>query len=935
MSSKSKNFRRRADDDDENNEDNGTNGGGVPSKAKANAIKSSSKPTPSEKSKKTHQKLLSFAEDDEDSESPFSRPPKSSSSSRLARHTSSHKIVSGKDRVGSSPASVPVPSNVQPQAGQYTKEALLELQKNTRTLASSSSRLRPSASDLKPASTSEPVIVLKGLVKPVLGTGKDDEMNEDKLRTDQETDSLKRHKDDAERRLGLMGIGKGEALEGKDSGIPDQEMINAIRAKRERLRQSRAAAPDYISLDGGSNHGAAEGLSDEEPEFQTRIAMLGEVGSAKKGVFEDVDERAVRAGQLTVEDDEDEEERKWEEEQFRKGLGKRMDEGTGAVSRTVITAQSAQPQSYMYTTPVSYSSVASIATGPPSIGGVIGGLPMGETMSISQQAEIAKQALRDNMRRLRETHGKTTTSLARADENVSTSLRNITDLEKSLSGAGEKYIFMQKLRDFISVICDFLQHKAPYIEELEEQTQELHKKRASAILERRAADIDDELPEIQAAVDAAMSVLKKGGSNAATVAAATSAAVAASAAIRQQKNLPVKLDDFGRDLNLQKRMDMDRRAAARQRRRARSDSKRMSAAKNNVSYTKVEGESSTDESDDESKAYKSSRDLLLQTAEGIFSDAAQEYSQLSLVKERFEKWKRLYPGSYRDAYMSLSIPAIFSPYVRLELLKWDPLHEDVDFYDMRWHSLLFDYGVPENGSEFSPDDADADLVPGLVEKVALPILHHDIAHCWDMLSARETKNAVSATSLIINYVPASSEALKELIATIHDRLAEAVSDLVVPAWSAVVMKAVPNAARMAAYRFGVAVRLMRNICMWKDILAMPVLEKLALDELLGRKVLPHVQNLTPEIHDAITRTERIIASLSGVWAGASVVGARSGRLQPLVDYVKTLGKTLEKRHVSETETSGLARRLKKMLVELNEYDEARAISRTFHLKEAL
>lgn len=935
MSSKSKNFRRRADDDDENNEDNGTNGGGVPSKAKANAIKSSSKPTPSEKSKKTHQKLLSFAEDDEDSESPFSRPPKSSSSSRLARHTSSHKIVSGKDRVGSSPASVPVPSNVQPQAGQYTKEALLELQKNTRTLASSSSRLRPSASDLKPASTSEPVIVLKGLVKPVLGTGKDDEMNEDKLRTDQETDSLKRHKDDAERRLGLMGIGKGEALEGKDSGIPDQEMINAIRAKRERLRQSRAAAPDYISLDGGSNHGAAEGLSDEEPEFQTRIAMLGEVGSAKKGVFEDVDERAVRAGQLTVEDDEDEEERKWEEEQFRKGLGKRMDEGTGAVSRTVITAQSAQPQSYMYTTPVSYSSVASIATGPPSIGGVIGGLPMGETMSISQQAEIAKQALRDNMRRLRETHGKTTTSLARADENVSTSLRNITDLEKSLSGAGEKYIFMQKLRDFISVICDFLQHKAPYIEELEEQTQELHKKRASAILERRAADIDDELPEIQAAVDAAMSVLKKGGSNAATVAAATSAAVAASAAIRQQKNLPVKLDDFGRDLNLQKRMDMDRRAAARQRRRARSDCKRMSAAKNNVSYTKVEGESSTDESDDESKAYKSSRDLLLQTAEGIFSDAAQEYSQLSLVKERFEKWKRLYPGSYRDAYMSLSIPAIFSPYVRLELLKWDPLHEDVDFYDMRWHSLLFDYGVPENGSEFSPEDADADLVPGLVEKVALPILHHDIAHCWDMLSTRETKNAVSATSLIINYVPASSEALKELIATIHDRLAEAVSDLVVPAWSAVVMKAVPNAARMAAYRFGVAVRLMRNICMWKDILAMPVLEKLALDELLGRKVLPYVQNLTPEIHDAITRTERIIASLSGVWAGASVVGARSGRLQPLVDYVKTLGKTLEKRHVSETETSGLARRLKKMLVELNEYDEARAISRTFHLKEAL
>lgn len=51
-----------------------------------------------------------------------------------------------------------------------------------------------------------------------------------------------------------------------------------------------------------------------------------------------------------------------------------------------------------------------------------------------------------------------------------------------------------------------------------------------------------------------------------------------------------------------------------------------------------------------------------------------------------------------------------------------------------------------------------------------------------------------------------------------------------------------------------------------------------------------------------------------------------------------LGKILEKKHasgVTESETSGLARRLKKMLVELNEYDNAREIVRTFHLKEAL
>ena len=64
----------------------------------------------------------------------------------------------------------------------------------------------------------------------------------------------------------------------------------------------------------------------------------------------------------------------------------------------------------------------------------------------------------------------------------------------------------------------------------------------------------------------------------------------------------------------------------------------------------------------------------------------------------------------------------------------------------------------------------------------------------------------------------------------------------------------------------------------------------------------------------------------------------SNKLQPLVDYVLRLGKRLEKRHlagVTESDTNRLGRRLKRMLVELNEYDKARDISRTFHLKEAL
>ncbi|KAL2341281.1 hypothetical protein Fmac_009221 [Flemingia macrophylla] len=59
--------------------------------------------------------------------------------------------------------------------------------------------------------------------------------------------------------------------------------------KGPRLRLACPAAPDYISLDGDNNHGASEGLSNEELEFSSWISMFGEkVDGGRKGVFEEI-----------------------------------------------------------------------------------------------------------------------------------------------------------------------------------------------------------------------------------------------------------------------------------------------------------------------------------------------------------------------------------------------------------------------------------------------------------------------------------------------------------------------------------------------------------------------------------------------------------------------------------------------------------------------
>lgn len=106
-----------------------------------------------------------------------------------------------------------------------------------------------------------------------------------------------------------------------------------------------------------------------------------------------------------------------------------------------------------------------------------------------------------------------------------------------------------------------MQDKGPIIEELEEAMQRLHEERANALMERRAADYADEIAEIEPAVNAAKAAFAKGGGTETAMAAA----LAAAARDVRSSTVP-QFDEFGRDVNLQKRMESKRRAQARERR---------------------------------------------------------------------------------------------------------------------------------------------------------------------------------------------------------------------------------------------------------------------------------------------------------------------------------------------------------------------------------
>jgi GC-rich sequence DNA-binding factor len=92
-----------------------------------------------------------------------------------------------------------------------------------------------------------------------------------------------------------------------------------------------------------------------------------------------------------------------------------------------------------------------------------------------------------------------------------------------------------------------------------------------------------------------------------------------------------------------------------------------------------------------------------------------------------------------QAYIGESAAALFAPYVRLELLQWEPMpvagssssssstgqqqqQAVVPFDTQDWYQQLFEFGLVGGAAAAAAgEDADANLVPQLVESLVLPL----------------------------------------------------------------------------------------------------------------------------------------------------------------------------------------------------------------------
>merc|ERR1719219_344236 len=251
-------------------------------------------------------------------------------------------------------------------------------------------------------------------------------------------------------------------------------------------------------------------------------------------------------------------------------------------------------------------------------------------------------------------------------------------------------------------------------------------------------------------------------------------------------------------------------------------------------------------------------------------DVVEEFSELSNVMERLQAWRQGDQESYNSAYVSLCLPKIFAPLIRLEMLFWDPLSKPAPLPSYDWFSTLATFALADSDKfQQWETDPDRNLISSCCEKVILPRLGTIVKCSYDPMSSSQTSNLVSFVSKVVADNPTismRSKHLRELFSAVLESLKEAVDqEVYIPLYTKYQMES-PNNQHSQFFnrQFWTVFKLYKNILSWAGILADGALVELVLDKLLNRYLLMSLRANLNEV-ESVAKSKQILEQLPAWW----------------------------------------------------------------------
>uniref|UniRef100_A0A0K0F577 GCFC domain-containing protein n=1 Tax=Strongyloides venezuelensis TaxID=75913 RepID=A0A0K0F577_STRVS len=167
--------------------------------------------------------------------------------------------------------------------------------------------------------------------------------------------------------------------------------------------------------------------------------------------------------------------------------------------------------------------------------------------------------------------------------------------------------------------------------------------------------------------------------------------------------------------------------------------------------------------------------------EECFNDTQPIYYDIKTIIIKILEWIEIDEKGFNECNAYQHIWKFVAPYVRKEIIKWNPLFDELNFkYNkFEWYEKLLRVGIDERLIIDKNHEYIVNLIPSIMANVVLPKLIEIIKDVWDPYSGGQCQRLANVLFNILNETPtlnSSTEVLNNLFQVIKDKFEECIDE---------------------------------------------------------------------------------------------------------------------------------------------------------------
>ncbi|XP_034857089.1 GC-rich sequence DNA-binding factor 2 isoform X2 [Mirounga leonina] len=502
--------------------------------------------------------------------------------------------------------------------------------------------------------------------------------------------------------------------------------------------------------------------------------------------------------------------------------------------------------------------------------------------------EIIKKQLNTRLTLLQDTHRSHLREYEKYIQDVKSSKSTIQNLEKS-SNQALNFKFYKSMKIYVENLIDCLNEKIISIQEIESSMHALLLKQAMTFVKRRQDELKHESAYLQQL----------------------------SRRAETSTNESLAVDEKTQWILEEIESRRSRRRQAR-------------ALSGNCDHQ--EGTSSDDElSSADMNDFQKTQGDISQDHKKIFEDVHDDFCNIQHILLKFQQWREKYPDSYYEAFISLWIPKLLNPLIRVQLIDWNPLKFDaIGLKQMPWFTSIEEF-MASSMEDSKKEDSSDKILSTVINKTLIPRLTDFVEFIWDPLSTSQTTSLITHCRVILEELSTCanevSKGKQDLLKSIVVRMKKAIEDDVfIPLYPkrTVENKTSPHS-KFQERQFWSGVKLFHNILLWNGLLPDDTLQELGLGKLLNRYLIIALLNAIPG-PDVVKKCDQIAAYLPEEWFQNSAMRTSIPQLENFIQFLLQCAHKL-----SRSEFRDEVKEIIPILVKIKALNQAESFIEEYHL----